>query len=203
MKLTVIVKQWSGQVTDRMEHTFAALRENELSRSFVLGFHQMLRENLPAILDRPVSFSLPLPVETGTMELVWSQLDPFSAMVTFFVSGKIAYTAAFLSGCAPDLDCLGVRFAQLALEDLCTKAGAEPKIALAEIKDRPVVVIVPWSTAVSLRDQRRISAWSITMGVAFFEKAIDFTQRINGFLETPKGEDWLRKFDEQFRAGCN
>jgi hypothetical protein len=114
-------------------------------------------------------------------------------LATFVVDDKPATLCFFITGCEVDSD----RAAPVWIEELFTMLLRPPSpeisAGLRSILERPAVICIPCSTATSERDTKRLSQLSVCLGVAFFEKAMDYLMRINAGLDRLENKQRLKR----------
>jgi hypothetical protein len=169
VRFTVIVMQMNGDVTDRRQHTWAKLQGNDVTCQLTQGFGLLLDEQVPTIIEHVVRFRTRLP--DGNHELNWQQPNSTCALCTFFAAGEPAVTCVFLSGYDPVCDRVAVEEWERVLASWRAGTEMRPGPGLNAIRDRPLLVCVPWPRIKQETEIRRFSAWSVCLAAAFFQRA--------------------------------
>ena len=171
MTFTDIVLQINGEITQRRQFSWTELQRNEGYRRVVQGLGMLLDEKISQSRQEKQSFRVPLDTANG-FELDWNQPDSFSALATFIRHGKLSVICLLFSGIAPVHDAVAVTESEKFLACLCHEVGVTPKPGIIFIPDRPLLACVPCQHEVEPLDQQRLSLWTVSLAVAFFQRAM-------------------------------
>lgn len=130
----------------------------------------------PSIRD-VVRFRVPLDEEGGA-ELDWQRPAQASACGTLFLAGKPTVTCLLL----PGYDALRDEPSALVAEDLvsgwCEALRMRPGPGLRSVRDRPLLVCIPWlGVPLDDRQRRRFVVWAVCLAAAFFRRACECARR--------------------------
>jgi hypothetical protein len=170
VKISTIVMQYNGQITDRGETTSEHVRKTDVRRQLILGFDQMLNEHLPEVLHGVAKEEFPF-LDDQSGLFTWQQSEPFSAMASFFIGGSLKFTWFFLTGIDTDSDRIVVAETTKFVRDMARLAGQEHALHLPA--ERPLALCVPWPPSPIEVHRRIVGTYAICLAIAFFEKAAD------------------------------
>jgi hypothetical protein len=191
MKFHVAVMQYTGDITDRAEHTLAKLQGIDLGRRMIAGFETMLEEHLPQLLEGVVQIGLP--VFEGRGRLEWRQPDVFSATAAFFLGEQVKFTWFLFAGHDPVADAIAVDATAKCIRGLASDAGVtvQPDAGLRSIRERPAAVCVPWPPSASDLDRRLVGNMAVFLAAAFFHTADQVAARGRAVWESY--QKWMRE----------
>jgi hypothetical protein len=170
MRYTLVVMQMTGDITDRQRRTDAEIQRDEGLRRVTLGLRLMLAEYIPTVMQDVARFRVSLG-ETGPFELDWQQPDQVSAIGTLLMAGKPRDTCLFLSGYDSLRDAAAVDAADNLLAGWCQSMQTPRGPGIREVRDRPLLVYIPWPPSTEGIERKRMTVYSACMAVAFFERA--------------------------------
>jgi hypothetical protein len=170
MRYTLVVMQMNGDLTNHQRRTDVEVQRQEANRRLVLGLSLMLDEYVPVAPEQVARFRVALD-EAGRFEVDWQQPDQVSAQCTFYLEGKPRVTWLFFSGYDTLRDAAAVRATEDTLAGWCGIRGMQRGAGLGDIRDRPLLVCIPWPPTLEGLEQKRMTVYAVCLAVAFFRRA--------------------------------
>jgi len=175
MKFSAAILMRDGHVTANERRDSDDLRRDTVSRDLTAEFAQLLRENLS---DGPEGTGAFLAACGGgrRYRLHWQQVEPLSALGTFFVHGRIAAVSLFLYGFVPEMDTAVLKATDALFVELF--ADAYNPSGLRAVTERPAVIAVPRREGLTPKDWRIIGNLCPCLAAAFFDRAAAFVDKV-------------------------
>jgi hypothetical protein len=170
MRYTLLTLQMTGEITDRQRRTDAEIQRQAGLRRVTLGLRLMLEEHIPTIFDGVARFRVALHHELP-FEVEWQQGDHVSGIATFFMADKPRLTCLLFSGYDPWHDAVAVNATDVLVAGWCENMKRPPGTGIRGVRDRPLLVCVPWPPSMEGMEKKRMSIYSICLALAFFERA--------------------------------
>jgi hypothetical protein len=170
MRYTQVTMQMDGEITDRQRRTDAEIQRQEALRRVTLGLRLMLEEHIPAAFQGVARFRVALD-DKLPFEVDWQQADQVSGIATFFMADKPRLTCLLFSGYDPRHDAFAVKATDVLVAGWCENMQRPPGAGIRGVRDRPLLVCVPWPPSMEGMEKKRMTIYSVCLALAFFERA--------------------------------
>jgi hypothetical protein len=170
MHFAMTVMRPDGTCTPRHWLSAARARRRPAGARLVDRFRQLLDEL--ASDPQPGVVRLPLPLAVvKNWALAWQPIDLGSALAALRIAGETALALVLLSGLDPIDDRCTVPVVSALLEGWRAGRGLPPGHGLRGLRERPLLVCLPWPGLVMEFLSRPVYAVAQALAAAFFERA--------------------------------
>jgi hypothetical protein len=182
MKFHAAILVPDGRVADNVCRDSDAMRRDAIDAKMMDEFQHLICENLT---DDPVKIGK-FWAQFGDFRhvLQWQQVEPLSAMGTFFVRGKMVAASFYFHGLVPDLDAAVLEATDVLFARWFGGTRQAKKVCrgLRSIKDRPLVVALPAGKSVlGPDDWRIIGNLCPCFAAVFFDRAEAAIQAVEAY----------------------